>query len=52
MVVMGSCGHSSILVMGTMDVGGPCHCLSILEVGHHGQSLMVMVGACHVSWWF
>ena len=45
MVVMGSCGRSSILVMGTMDVSGPYHCPSILEVGLHGQSLIVVVGA-------
>ena len=45
MVVMGSCGCSSILVMGTVDISGPHRCLSILEVGPHGQSLMVVVGA-------
>ena len=37
MVLMGSHGSSSILVMGTVDVSGPHCCPSILEVGPHGQ---------------
>ena len=54
--IVGTCGHLlkeglSILVMGTMDVSGPYHCPSILEVGLHGQSLIVVVGAGCVLWW-
>ena len=51
MVLMGSHGHLSILVMGTVDVSGPHHSASILVVGPHSQLLMVVVGAHHVSWW-
>ena len=36
---------------GHMDIIG-CHlCPLILEVGPHGESSMVVVGACHVLWW-
>ena len=45
----GSHGHSSILVVGPMDISEPSLSLSILEVGAHGQS-MVVVGAHCVLW--
>ena len=51
MVLMGSRGHLLILVMGTVDVSGPHRSPSILEVGPHGQLLMVVVSAHCVSWW-
>ena len=50
MVVMGSCGRSSILAMGTVDIIGHDRSPSILEVGPHGQLSMVVVGAHCVSW--
>ena len=50
MVLMGSRGRSSILVMGTVDIIGRDRSPSILEVGPHGQSLMVVVSAHCVSW--
>ena len=50
MVLMGSRGHLSILVMGTVDVSGPHRSPSILEVGPHGQLSMVVVGAHRVLW--
>ena len=50
MVLMGSRGRLSILVMGTVDIIGHDRSLSILEVGPHGQSWMVVVGAHCVSW--
>ena len=42
MVLIGSHGCSSILVMGAMNIIGHDHSLSILEVGPHGQSSMVV----------
>ena len=46
MVLMGSHGCLSILVMGTVDIIGRDRSLSILEVGPHGQSSMVVMGPC------
>ena len=50
MVLIGSHGGLSILVMGAMNIIGHDHSPSILEVGPHGQSSMVVVGARCVSW--